>query len=334
MNRFVTVCGLVALCSAFSGTAHAQRLDKIRNVKRGALAPSYRMTAVDGGTVDSSDFSDKTVVLVYLSAEQRSSERAVADAFKIVSDLGNDDVRLVFVTADVVHKSYFEKFWKEAGIKAPLGFDAGRELYGKLGLIVFPTTLVIDREGRLAHVIATRRSSYPYILETFVRHALGEFDDEKLAARLKAQTFDRRTPMSLASRHRAAARLLREKGLLSGAEKELREALKYAKDDVSIRLDLGDLLLLMSGRAQEAEAVVDKVLSEEPRHRRAKLLKGITLFRTQQLDQAEKVLIEALDLNPDPARAHYYLGRIHEARGQKESAIAHYRKALARLLKE
>lgn len=307
--------------------------DELRNVTRGGVVPDYELATMAGGAVRSADSKGKVVVLIYLSAEQRSSERAASDANRVLTDLASEDVELLFVTADWIHRSYFEKRWEEQAIEAPLAFDAERDLYRRLGLIVFPTTVVIDREGRLAHVISTRPGNYPQLINAYVRHALGEIDDDELTKRLKARSFDRGSPRSLASRHRAAARLLREKGLFESAEDELTEALKLDPESVAVRLDLASLHLRM-GRTDEARRAVDAVMESEPRHRRAMLLRGVLLLRTNHLDDAEAILKEALVLNPDPARTHFYLGQVFELKGEKDKALTHYREALRRVLDE
>ena len=56
------------------------------------------------------------------------------------------------VTADAIQKAYFEKFRQDRGIRTPLALDADRTLYAKLGLIVFPTTVIISKDGKLANV--------------------------------------------------------------------------------------------------------------------------------------------------------------------------------------
>jgi len=326
-SLLLPVCALAAT----AGAGPAQHVDSLRKVKVGEKMPAYELTTTEGKVIESDALLGKVVVLIYLSAQQRGSEQAAADANRVLKKLGKADVDLLFVSADVIQRDSFQKFWEEAEIEAPLAFDPRRDLYAKLGLIVFPTTIVIDRDGRLAHVISTRRNDYPEALSAYIRHALGEIDDAKLTEELTAKAFDRGSPKSRASRHRAAARLLRGKGLLDSAEKELQAALQLDSEDTNIQLDLADLYLAQR-KIPLAEKIVQAVLEVEPKHRRARLLEGIVLFEKGQLDEAEAVLIEALVLNPDPARTHYYLGRIYEQKGDKDKAIQHYREAIARLL--
>ncbi len=322
------VAPLLLVCAS-AATASAD----LRNVEKGDEIPQFRLPTISGEHIGRDALEGRVTVLVYLSAEQRSSELAAIESQKVVEQFGTEDVGLIHVTADVVHKPYYEKFRAEKGIDCPLAFDPSRSFYGDLGLIVFPTTLVTDPEGRLSHVISTRGPDYVNTLDAYIRHAAGLIDEAELAELLKAQPSDIRSPRSLASRHRAAARLLREKGLLEAARKELEAAREIDPEDLDIRLDLADLHLRM-GQPEAARAIVDPILEETPDHRRAKFLRGVALYQQDDLRKAEEILLEALVLNPDPARTHYYLGRIYERRDQTSKALEHYREALARLLQE
>lgn len=324
---------VAAMCVVQIGAAGSAAQDELRNIKHGEPIPAYELTTASGTVADSELSRGKVVVLIYLSAEQRSSEQAAAEASQVVKELAHTEVELLFVTADWIHKAYFEKKWEELEIKAPLAFDTGRELYAQLGLIVFPTTVVIDREGRLSHVISTRPMDYSHRLGAYVRHTAGLLDDAQLGQRLRARNIDRGSPKSLASRHRAAARLLRQRGLFVSAEEELIEAQRLSPESTDIRLDRANLHLLMDKTAEAGE-IIDSVLEVEPSHRRAMLLRGIVLYRTDRLDEAEYVLKETLILNPDPARTHFYLGLVYEEQGETEKALEHYREALARVFDE
>jgi tetratricopeptide (TPR) repeat protein len=305
----------------------------MRNVKVGDQIPEFRMNTIGGKVVAKDTQGGRVRVLVYLSAEQSNSERCAIDAQRIVRQFQPSEVDLLLVTADVVYKSYFEQLLRKSKIGAPLAFDGNRDLYRRLGLIVFPVTMVIAPGGRIEHVISARGMDYGRTLDAQIRHAMGTISDAEYANRLKSKGIDHGSKKSAASRHRVAARVLREKGFAKDAEKELREALRIAPKENDIRLDLAELLLNQN-RAGEAQPLIDEVLASNSKNRRAKLLLGISLFQGGQLDEAERVLQEALVLNPDPARTHYYLGAIAEQRGQMETALKHYKEAADRALGE
>ena len=328
-NMTMTLVAAMAVVT----TATMCRADELRNIKRGEPIPAFRLPTINGAVVDSADLKGKVVVVVCLSAEQRRSELAAMESSTVLEEIGSDQTRLVHVTADVIQKPYYEKFRSERKITSPLGFDADRSFFGKLGLIVYPTTIIIDTDGSLAHVISLHNSRYKQSLDAYTRHVLGEIDDAELDARLKQRSAAESTPKSLASAHRALARSMREKGLYDAAKAELLKAREQDADNTEIMLDLADLDLSMR-QLDEAESMVDTVLEAQPAHRRARQLKGIVLFYRGDLAAAQVELEQALKLNPDPERVHYYLGMICEANGQTEEAIGHYREALRRLLDE
>ncbi|MCB9847550.1 MAG: tetratricopeptide repeat protein [Phycisphaeraceae bacterium] len=332
--RTRTLGALMLSMLAFTpGAADAQPAakDELRGVKSGEPVPAYKMPTIDGSVVDSQQLKGSVVVMVFLSAEQRRSELAAIESAEVVAAMGNDGVRLVHVTADVIHKDDFLKLRSEHGITNPLAFDSDRTLYGGLGLIVLPATIVVDREGDLAHVILLHRSGYMHELDAYIRNALGELSDEELKAQL-AETASKGTPKSLASAHRSLARSMREKGLFDSAREELRKALEMEPGNHEAMLDLCEVDLAMDD-LDASERLADQVLEAQPLHRRAQQLKGIIEYHRGRYDDAERILSEAIELNPNPERAHYYLGLICEQRGDKDQALAHYRAAIQGMLK-
>lgn len=321
---------LFALLGLMAGPARA---DDLRNVKRGEPVPAYRLPSLDGTVVDSDALKGSVVVIVCLSAEQRRSELAAMDSDAVVHAFESDQVKLVHLTADLIQKAYFEKFRADRGIAATLAFDADRALYAKLGLIVFPTTIIVNRDGKLAQVISLHDAKYKHVLDAYLRHTLGKINDDQLKELLVEHASDSGSPKSTASAHRALARTLREKGQLDQAKDELVKAGEQDPENAEVMLDLADLELFQ-GDLDGAEAQIQKVLQSKPDHRRAKQLKGVLLFRRGQYNEAEVVLVEALNLNPSPEVAHYYLGRIYEQKGQTDKALEHYREALRRFVHE
>lgn len=327
-RRFCILMMLLALPLTAAASA-----DELRNVQIGDEAPPFSMPTLDGSTIGSDDLKGKTIILVFLSAQQRSSENAAASAHAVFGDLHHDDLALVFVTADTAHTAYFRAERDRANVHEPLGLDFERKLYGSLGLIVLPTTIIIDRDGKLAHVISAYKSDYEHVLAVHARHTLGLIDDAQAERQLERDRFQRDRPDDRIARHRAAARLLRGNSLMLDAENELKAALEIDGAHADAQLDLASLYL-DTDRIADAERIVTGVLAEQPSNRRAKLMRGVVLYHAGRLDEAEEVLKNALMLNPDPAQTHYYLGLICEKRGDASKAAQHYRQALTRLLED
>lgn len=333
MNRHINLTRSFALCGVIAALALPARADDLRNLKRGEPIPTFHLPTIDDKAVDDASMKGSVVVMVFLSAEQRSSELAALESRDVVRDMNDPGVKLIHVTADVVQKPYFERFRKDRGLDMPLVFDPDRALYGRLGLIVFPTTVIVDKEGKLADVISLHGPEYRQGLDARIQRALGKITDAQLAEKLKAHAMSDGSPKSLASAHRSAARFLREKGQVDAARDELNKALEQDPSNTDILLDLADLTMA-SGDLDGAEKSIASVLEAQPDSRRAKQLHGVALYRRGKYDEAEAVLLDALVLNPDPSRVHYYLGRIYEHKNQPSKAVEHYREALKKFLNE
>jgi tetratricopeptide (TPR) repeat protein len=332
MNRFFPPIFTAAL-AAMLLIRPAVWADELRNVKPGDQVPDFQLPTMAGETIGRADLGGQAVILVFLSGQQRSSESAAATAFAVYRALGHDDLALVFVTADTAHTAYFRRLRDETNQHEPLGLDFERALYGKLGLIVLPTTILVDKEWKLAHVISSYKSDYEHVLASYARHTLGLIDDDQLQRELETESFRRDRPADRIARHRAAAQILWKSGMLADVENELRAALDIDPHHADARLDLA-ALYLARGQVTEAGAIVDDVLVANPYHRRGRLVYGVALYRADKLEEAELALREALVLNPDPAQTHYYLGLIYEKKGDTAKALEHYRESLARLMED
>jgi tetratricopeptide (TPR) repeat protein len=307
------------------------RSDELRNVKVGQLVPPFNLKTLDGKTIDSGDLKGKTVILVFISAKQRSSEQAAVAAHTVFQELIAENITLVFATADAAQLDYFRENRDRTNVREPLMLDFNRILYGGLGLIVLPTTIVYDGSGTLRHVISSYKSDYAHVLKSYARHVLGIIDDQQLAQEMSFQSFDHNRLEMRVARRRSAARLLRESRLPEDAERELQTALELDPSNLDVRLDLVSLYI-GTDRIADSRRMIDEVVAEEPANRRGKLLLGVVLFRENRLDEAEELLQQVLLLNPDPVYTHYYLGLIRQRRGDHEQAAVHFQEALGRLL--
>lgn len=330
-TRRRALCAAVLLAPLSAGRIAGG--DQLRNVETGQEVPDIALPTIGNGTVRRDDLKGKTVILVFLSARQHSSEQAAASAHAVHQGLRDDGLAVVFVTADTAQAPYFQELRRTLDLDEPLALDFERRLYGELGLIVLPTTIVIDDRWRLLHVISSYKSDYEHVLGAYARHAMGMIDEAQLEEELAARGFQRDRPADRIARHRAAAKLLRKAGLPTDAANELRLALEIDPGHADTRLDLASLDLA-TNRVEEASQIVTAVLEADPANRRARILNGIVLYHAGRLDEAEAVLREALVLDPDPVHTHYYLGLIYEKQGETARALKHYRESLSRLLEE
>lgn len=324
--------GLVVVALGFVPLA-AVLADHLRNVPTGQPLPPFTLEALDGGKVASADFADKVLILVYVSARQRQSEDVMASAHNVVGNIGHADLKLVYLSSDAKETNYFRELRDRLMAHEPFALDPDRAYYGKIGLIAFPTTILVSREGKLLHVMATWSRDYEYQLGLHARHALGEFDAAELAKRLATRPAVANETRDKAERHRSVAGILRKKGMAESAAKELEHAIDVDPSFADAVIDLADLFVSM-GKIDQAEERIDALLAKLPQYHRAKLTLGLIKLKRGRLDEAEKLLTESLALNPDPVRANFYLGQLYETKGEHKRAMEHYREALKGCLNE
>ncbi len=196
---------VVAWMSVGFFAARAVEADRLRNVEPGHTMPAFALDTLDGRAIGSDVLRDKVTVVLFVAATQRSSEQAATAAHNVVRALRQRDVGMIFVTADVTQGAYFRQFRDKVNVHAPLALDIDRALYGQLGLIVLPTSLVVDRQSRLAFILSGYKSDYAHVLDGYVRRTLNLIDDDELQRHLTARTFRRDRPSDRAARHCAAA---------------------------------------------------------------------------------------------------------------------------------
>jgi superkiller protein 3 len=257
----------------------------------------------------------------------------LASAHAVKAAVGSSEIRLIYMTSDVDQPGYFRDIRRQTGVSEPVALDEGHLVYGRLGLIVFPTTVVSSREGKLLHVVSGWTRDYEYRLEAYCRHALGQMSDAALAEHLQRSPQAKDEARARADRHRAAAAVLRSKGMLQEAVIELEAAIAADPGGTAAVVDLADALVAQN-KVDEAEARIKALLEKNPDVRDATLVQGLIHLKRREFEAAERMLREALLMNPDPVRVHYYLGQLYEQRGEHKLAMEHYREALRKLMKE
>lgn len=146
----------------------------------------------------------------------------------------------------------------------------------------------------------------------------------------------------------ALADVLTERGELAAAEREFREGLLAAPDNLSACYQLG-WVCHQQGKLKEARDCYEQVLARDPRHAQALNNLGVLLLDAPALSQgaeevahgviglahttqdqtAETAFRAALRYNPDFAEAHVNLGTALRAQGRLAEAEACYRQALS-----
>ena len=79
------------------------------------------------------------------------------------------------------------RIFSDNGIEYPLLVDYDRVFYSTYGIRVYPTTIIIDKDGKLSYSIPSHPLTYKKLLKGHIRKALGEIDEAGLKEALSTR---------------------------------------------------------------------------------------------------------------------------------------------------
>lgn len=144
---WMTACLLVSL--VFSSPAAAVTLSE------GDRAPSFSLKDIDGNTVTLDQFRDKTVVVAFWSTWCSRCEEEMTflrDQFG-----SREDVAVLLVNQDSekeVDLDLIRTVREKLRITFPILLDEGLALWDHLGINALPTSMVVDKNGRITYIEA------------------------------------------------------------------------------------------------------------------------------------------------------------------------------------
>jgi len=309
---------------------------QVQEVKVGDKIPLFTLPDLTGKNFSYQPGQDRVLIITFLKADQNHSERVLEDIKTNFSQLRRQEqlLDLVAVSLEAESKSYFQTRLKELKLNIPLLFDTEFKLWGKLGVIATPTTIVVDKKG----IMSWKKAGYGYDFATVLRDqlslALGQIDTYQITKSKQVETLVNNTAQARATRHQKTAKLLSDKGRDELAINELRKAQELLPESSEVLLELGRLLCRNS-QNKEALAVVEKIITDKKVElAQIKMLTGWAQRQLGDLSLAEKLLNESLQLNPKSARSLFELGKIYQARKEPDKALQTYYRALSVIFKE
>ena len=327
--RAAALAGL--LLAAWGGASAA---NPFRNIAVGEAAPKFSLPDPAGKERSLDEYKGSPVVLVFWRPGQEQSRRVLDAARSLAARFKENKVVLVAVAASPGEEA-------AAGTGEAEGFtvllDRDREVYGRYGLFVLPTTAVLDKEHRIRAVYSSYQRSLAGLLEADLRGVLG-LPPEKVREALVAPVSD---PQDVAVNF--AERLMKE-GKPEAALAALGPAPAKPSPD---RVLVVSEALIRLGRAPEARGLLEALLETAPdseagakipdslppaKGKAAAALYGRTLTLAREFDRAQAWLKAAVELNPNAAHAHFYLAELYEQSGRPEEALKEYKALLRRLL--
>jgi tetratricopeptide (TPR) repeat protein len=309
------------------------------DLERGDTAPDFSIRSVDGKIVDTTDARGEILVLLFGEIGQARSD----EAYERVGNVLNDDqldvgpVTWVYVLSKHSRVMPPKPLGRDAKHRPAIVHDADRQIFGAFQVVAMPCVVVIDPEGKVAHIIASLNPRFDQILRGSLRLASGSISAEQFDHMLENPIDDSDAEFqSRAKRLTRLGRYLDYQGMHEAAEEKYSEALAIVPDYAPARLALAELLR-RTGRANDAEPIYRSVLAADPKSIPPSLgLAQLLISRGGEgnLIEAEQLLDRVEAIGGVPPRYHYLNGLLMEQRGKMDEAAAQYRIAAERLLEQ
>jgi tetratricopeptide (TPR) repeat protein len=299
----------------------------------GGEVPDFTLGSAEGESFSLSENKGQSVVILYWRTGQKRSLLAVKEANDILKEFRKKDIKIISIIAGSDEKDEAEKTLKENEIEYPLFVDYDRQLYSDYGIRVYPTTIIIDKEGKLSHVIPSHPLTYKKFLKAHIQKALGEIDEEGLkeATSVKKEVQDKSTLEAL--RLYNLALKFTQSGMHDLAISTLDKSVEAKPEMLKLHILLG-FLYLETKETEKALDAFNRALELDPESKDAKTGLGGALVSNGDADNAIAILDEAALANPYPQMAYYELGKAYELKGDKEKSIEMYKKAIKKIIKK
>jgi peroxiredoxin len=301
------------------------------NVQPGDVAPDFTLNSVEDEAITLSNLRDKIVVLLYLKTEQSRSLEAMKDIQSLFGQYGSKGIQVIGVTAEAGERESILKIARENDLDFPILVDSERDVYGSYGIRVYPSTVIIDREGNVAYSVPGHSLSYKVKMDGRFRYLLEEISEEELKAVMSPKKEVKDDALIKAERRYNLALKFTSSRLNDQAVMMVKQSI-MAKPDLAKSHILLGFLLLEDEEADEAYDAFSKALDITPDSKDAKTGLGSALILKGELDRAIEVLTEAASLNPNAQRTFYELGNAYNLKGDVAKAAEMYKKALEKII--
>jgi len=326
-NIIMTIVGVLAFSTVICGDESTTP----RRIPEGALIPEFQAIDITGKPFVCTRSSGKALILAFLSSQQKNSQKAVEDIFRVLSSIPSDrltSLQVAFVLQGADNREFIASILKETPSVVHILDDDQYNIWGKFGIIATPTVLISNPQGKVLCVKPGHTYDFIQVVKSRLFQALEIPYDVSPSDTPTVRTVDNSTISAKAKRHLQMARLLSSKSKVSSAIEQAQMAYKIDPNSPEVVLDLGELLC-QAGQAQKAIEFVNSLSSQSDRDKaRINLIMGWAKRQLDQPEEAEKHLLEGIKQDPMLPRLFFELGRIYQKRNNSENAMQAYFRAL------
>jgi tetratricopeptide (TPR) repeat protein len=280
---------------------------------------------------------DRPVMLIFGEAYHQPTQEALTALKKIYKTVGLAEIDLpvyLILSQDPTPAQKAQLDAKDK-IRADILLDKDHNAFGDYGVIVLPSVVIIDKQGKVNLALSGLPLAFSDIVEDALLFSTGRLTREEYESSRSAPpgAADREESAAKASRLAGLAGQLMRRGFGELALERYRQALELGGSFLPARIGMARCLLQLN-RLPEAWEQLQKVLQADKDHLEANLLMAWVEIRRggEEIASAKWRLHWLLTTHPSHPQANYLMGNVYETQGEKDRALEHYKKAAQLLL--
>jgi tetratricopeptide (TPR) repeat protein len=281
---------------------------------------------------------DRPTILIFGEPYNQQTLESLVKLKEIVDIIGlsEADLYTLLIISHTPDQQQMAQLREKNNISVEILLDKNLKAFGDYGVTVLPSTVVIDRQGRVDLAVSGVPLSFADMVEDAIllateRITRQQFESSRSAGK---QTSAEQESVMQAHRLTSLARQLAARNYTSLALKRYRQALDLDNTYTEARVGVARCLIKLN-LISDALEELQKILQNNPEDIEANLVMSqIEIIQGPDGIAAGKLrLQQILTVNPDHPEANYLMGTACEAQGQMDHALNYYKKA-ARLLLE
>jgi tetratricopeptide (TPR) repeat protein len=337
MKTIRNIVASAVIVLALSSVIYGAVSSSARRIQQGATMPEFSAVDTAGKPFAYRRSSNQVLMLVFLSSQQKRSQKAIEDLNNVLSDIPADKLKslqVAFVMQNVDNSEFIASIQKDAPVGVQIIGDKQYKIWGKFGVIATPTVLISDPVGKVLCVKPGHTYDFSPVIKSRLFQALNIPNGISSDNASNVRTVVNNTLPAKAKRHLQMAELLSSKNRFSSAIEQARMAYEIDPNSAEVTLMLGELLC-QAGQPQEAVKLVSSLSGRSDREKaRINLVMGWAKRQLGQLKEAEKFLQEGIKQDPTSPRLRFELGRIYQKRNDSKRAMQTYFQALQLIYRE
>ena len=327
-RAILTLLLIVGAAAPTLAVSHLKLYDKAPPFNLPALLPPRKRVSLES--------LDQPILLIFGEAYHQPTQEALTALKKIykIVGLAEIDVPVYLIVSQEPTAEQKAQLDAKEKIRADILLDKDRRAFGDYGVIVLPSVVIIDKEGRVDLALSGMPLAFADMVEDALRLSVGrmtraEYESSRAAPK-SAQDEEKAAKVSRLTG--LAGQLLR-RGFGELALQRYQEALGLDGGYLPARVGMARCYLQLN-RLPEACEQLQKVLEADEDHLEANLLMAWVEIRRggEEIASAKWRLNWILTTHPSHPQANYLMGLVYEAQGEKDRALEYYKKAAQLLL--